>query len=236
MPARARRGGAPPLRLAAGELHVWTVQVPAGGSARAATLRALSPAERAEARRMRVPEARARFAVTRGTLRALLGAYLGRAPTRIRFDLGPEGKPGVRTRPHEPPIHFSVSHSGALALLAFSADGPVGVDLERLRELRDPLGLAERFLARGERVSVRGARGAARSRAFLSLWTAKEAVLKARGDGLDGLGRVEVARRGSGRGATLVGIEDGAERWSIRPLAPAPGYVGALATRLRAGR
>jgi 4'-phosphopantetheinyl transferase len=233
-----RRRAAP--RSAARELppasvQVHCVRVPRDGRALDAALGLLTPEERAWARRLGQAQARARFIIARAALRALLGAWLGRAPSRIRFDVGPHGKPALRARAGDAPLHFSVSHSGSLALLAISADGPVGVDVERERDLPNALPLAERFFSPAERREVRAERPAERSRLFLSLWTAKEAVLKARGDGLAGLERVELTRRGAPPGE-LLGVEDGAVRWSVRPLAPGRGYVAAVAAPAPEGR
>lgn len=214
--------------LARGTLHLWTVRIALDPRAVDDSLGRLTRAERAWAARLGSPGARARFVAARRALRALLGAYLGLEPTRVRLEEGPHGKPALRARRGARPLHFSVSHSGGLAVLAFSADGPVGVDVERLRPMPNALRLAERYLTRRERARVRWARGpAARSRAFLEAWTAKEALLKATGDGLAALGRAEVVRARP-RGP-LEGLVDGESRWRIHRIAPAPGLVGAVA-------
>jgi 4'-phosphopantetheinyl transferase len=219
------------LELRPGEVQLWKVRVPRDARAVGDALERLAPGERAWARRLRVADARARFVVARAALRALLGAYLGRPPRRIEIDPGPDGKPALRARAGAVPLHFSVSHSGSLALLAFSSDGPVGVDVEWERELPNALPLAERFFSPRERRAVQAARSAERSRVFLSVWTAKEAVLKARGDGLAGLDQVELTRPGAGSGEPQTAIEEGGGRWMVQSLAPARGHVGALATR-----
>ncbi|MBU4337084.1 MAG: 4'-phosphopantetheinyl transferase superfamily protein [Actinobacteria bacterium] len=89
------------------------------------------------------------------------------------------------TRPHGRPrvsgsgLHLSVSHSGDLVVVATSMVGAVGVDVEALTAAPlDHAALAELVCAPGERPSVSD------RASFLTLWTRKESVLKATGDGL----------------------------------------------------
>ncbi|MFD5466894.1 4'-phosphopantetheinyl transferase family protein [Kitasatospora sp. NPDC127059] len=75
-----------------------------------------------------------------------------------------------------PGVHFSLSHSGELALLAV-APRPVGVDVETVRSGRDVDRLSRRFFPSQERELVAlGGRPA-----FARLWTRKEACVKASG-------------------------------------------------------
>ena len=86
---------------------------------------------------------------------------------------GPYGKPEA------PGVFFSLSHSGGCALLAVS-DADVGADLERLRPA--PMRTAGRVFAPEELDWLAaGEDGDAR---FFTLWTLKEALLKAAGRGL----------------------------------------------------
>lgn len=86
--------------------------------------------------------------------------------------------------PKHPGRHFSLSHSGPLALCALS-DRPVGADIEVIRPRSAGLPAYvyrgaeyERFLARGGDWS-----------AFYALWTETESILKYTGEGLKALRR-----------------------------------------------
>jgi 4'-phosphopantetheinyl transferase superfamily len=72
-------------------------------------------------------------------------------------------------------VHFNVSHSGELALVAVS-DAPVGVDIEQQRAIADPVAFARRLHFE-----------TADPRELMRLWCRKEAWLKARGIGLAGV-------------------------------------------------
>jgi 4'-phosphopantetheinyl transferase len=72
-----------------------------------------------------------------------------------------------------------VSSRGARAALAV-ASAPIGVDLEPFDE-RTPV--IEDVLCKGERAALARLSGADQARAFLQMWTAKEAYLKALGRG-----------------------------------------------------
>ena len=102
----------------------------------------LSSAERERAHRYRHQGDRQGFILTRSWLRRLAGAYLGLAPQSVQFQLGPHGKPFLRGHP----LQFNLSHSGDWALLAFSRDRPLGIDLERHRSV-PVLRLAKRFFS-----------------------------------------------------------------------------------------
>ena len=91
-------------------------------------------------------------------------------------------------------IHFNVSHSGDLILLALSPERAVGVDVERRREVPRVQAMTERWLTAAERADVASlrARGASDSDAFLRVWSLKEARLKALGVGISGASRAPV--------------------------------------------
>lgn len=126
-------------------------------------------------------EDRARFMLTRAALRHLLAEETGASPEKLVFTVGPFGKPalaGAET------LHFSVSHSGALALIGMSLSRLIGVDIELMRENIDELALAQSFFCAEEHRFLEGLEGAVQLEAFYRIWTCKEAVLKAFGVGI----------------------------------------------------
>ncbi len=169
-------GDAPPGPV----VHVWRADLDAVPDE---LVDLLSPEERARATRIVREPARARWASSRGVLRALLGRYLERPPGALRFQTGPHGKPAL---PEGELLSFNVSHSAGLALYVLARGAPVGVDVELLapRTPRDEVALAERVLGPDAAQRLRALPPSARHREFLRQWVRHEAALKCLGIGL----------------------------------------------------
>ena len=137
--------------------------------------------ERARAGRFRFERDRTRFIVRRALRRRILAGYIGVRPASIRFRTSSKGRPEI-----EPPceVTFSTSHSDALAIVAVAFQRLVGVDIERVRPIPDPLDLADRLFSRRESDYLRSVPEPSRSEALLALWTRKESYVKAVGAGL----------------------------------------------------
>ncbi|MFI4969006.1 MAG: 4'-phosphopantetheinyl transferase family protein [Lysobacterales bacterium] len=170
---------------------------------------------------------------TAGAARMVLARLLCRyadldAPPAI--ERGAHGKPFA---PGLPDIEFNLSHAGAQVLLAFARGQALGIDLERIDRRLSLDGIAKRFFAEPEARALQRLPEHARLRAFLRLWTHKEAVLKALGVGIGfGLERIEFELDPDGEIASLLRIAAQAgepERWQLHRLDPAPGLFGALA-------
>ncbi len=108
----------------------------------------------------------------RDLLLELAGALLGRTAELRYEDSG---------RPYVDGLAVSISHSLRLVAVAASAIGPVGVDVEDGYQ-REAAGLARRWFDPSELSWMRTQPDPLT--AFLQLWTAKEAVGKALGQGL----------------------------------------------------
>jgi 4'-phosphopantetheinyl transferase len=121
-----------------------------------------------------------RFGTCRSALRKILGGYLNCPPKELVFQHGPHGRLFLGGSK----LDFNVTHSGDLALIAICAEGPVGVDIEVLRDIRAALSLSRRYFQISERQHVEDASPEERSAVFLTCWTRKEAVLKSVGFGL----------------------------------------------------
>ena len=126
-----------------------------------------------------------RYVVTRSLVRIVLGQHTGEDPRAVRVSRTDTGKPMAER------VHFNVSHSGDLVLVAVSDERAIGVDVERRRPVERVQALVERWLTPDERRDldrIRGAEGD-ESDAFLRVWSLKEARLKALGVGISGAAR-----------------------------------------------
>lgn len=180
----------------------------------------LSPDEWRRVARIRSAAARGRYVAGRTCLRSALADALGCEPRAVPLRLGQEGRPEL-TIPST--LSFSVSHSGDVVVVAVSATGPVGVDVERAD--RSPLPPAAAWLTDSERRTLERLPESVRDRALVRRWTAKEAVTKALGAGLTvPLASVRVA------GARA---ESPCRTWRLTDLDVPTGVVATLATEVR---
>ncbi len=201
--------------LAESDVHIWLADLSYRADALGHVARILSEDERERATRFHFPQDAGRWTVSRAVLRSILGHYLGVDASAVRFGAGPWGKPELTADFRRHLLEFSASRSEGLGLYAVARNRRVGVDIERLRPLPDLAAIAAQVFSPREQRALEELPAAERDAAFFDCWTRKEAYLKALGEGLGH----EVAQ------------DDSAEpgRWSISPLAPAPGYAAALA-------
>ena len=162
-------------------------------------------------------------------VRDWLASRLDRAPAAIELSRDAHGRPRLA------PAYrgdVSWSHSGNGLVMAFARAARVGIDLERERPRPRALALARRFFPDSEAEWLQAQDGeAARSVAFLRLWCAREAVLKAHGRGLAfGLDRLAFAEHA---GALVLVAADPAlgpaAAWRLHEFVPRPGYRAAIA-------
>lgn len=157
-------------------------------------------------------------------VRALLAAYRDQPVETVRIERGAHGKPHLVGAG----LEFNISHAGGSLLLGVSRQIALGVDLEAAqRKTRSATDLAQRFFAAAEARALEALPESLRQDAFLRLWCAKEAVLKAHGQGIGfGLDRVVFAIDSAGAVAPATG-----NPWQVLALTPTPAYLGALAWR-----
>jgi 4'-phosphopantetheinyl transferase len=172
----------PNLSLPDRSVVVWQVSLAVPGSRVVELEQTLSPDEQARMLRYCFEHTRRAFAVSRAALRMILARCCNVSAAALRFEYNEHGKPVLASPFHH--LHFSLSHSGDAGLVALSADSPVGVDIERVRPVSESLALARRYFSGSEFELLRRAPDHDRDRVFLSLWTRKEASLKALGFGL----------------------------------------------------
>lgn len=168
------------------EVHLWRVQSPLEAKSAGQAASFLSSAEVARAKRFYFERDRIRFSHFRGFLRYLLGQYLQRDPKAIAFQENAQGKPRLAEASAPVPLHFNLAHSHDTALLAFSPQGPLGVDVEKLQEPYEGEKIAGRYFTPEELSYLQSLPAAERARGFFRLWTLKEAYLKALGLGFQG--------------------------------------------------
>ncbi|PXX69500.1 4'-phosphopantetheinyl transferase [Pseudomonas sp. LAMO17WK12:I10] len=173
-----------PLRLGSGEIHVWSARDPQiGDAALLAAYRSWLSAEETERMaRLMFEHHRHQYLVTRALLRSTLSLYAPWvAPHQWVFASNAWGKPAIVAP--AVPMAFNLSHTEGLVTLALTLENSVGIDVESRQRMADA-DLAERFFSAREVHYLSSLPAAGRASAFISLWTLKEAYIKACGQGL----------------------------------------------------
>jgi 4'-phosphopantetheinyl transferase len=214
------------------EVHVWCASLNQSASSMERLAHSLSLEECKKAERFYFAKDRLRFIVRRGLLRTILSYYLDIQPDQIRFRYGSHGKPELAEMSLRTTLRFNLSHSRGLALYAVTHLRSVGIDVEYVRPITDAEEMVQRYFSPQEKAAFLGLPASLRLWGFFNCWTRKEAYLKALGDGLARPLDSFAVSLAPGETARLLNIEGkphDASRWSLQELAPASGYVAALA-------
>jgi 4'-phosphopantetheinyl transferase len=168
--------------------------------------------------------------------RSTLSRYAGVPTQAWRFTANEHGRPMIDWPREYRDIHFSISHTAGLAVIAIGRFPEIGIDVETLDRDVEIQEIAKSVLAEAEACELaRGCAEAARD-CFFSYWTLKEAYMKARGLGFSLPPRsFEFADLdGSISLRCSPDCDPAPHRWQFRLSRPRPEYKMALAIGSRA--
>lgn len=236
---QSARNFASRLSLDAERVDVWLMPTAAQDAhLRQACLGLLDNEERARHDRFRVGESQAQFLLGRALLRTVLSCYAAPRPVDWCFDTNAHGRPRVGDVLGLQHVHFNLSHTKGLVVLAVSGLAEIGVDVEHTgRALSSAASLSAAYFSPSEQALLaQAADDGTRTRLFFDLWTLKEAYIKARGLGLalalDSFAFQVPAHDDDGRATSLVcspRCGDQGERWQFFRLRPTAEHVVAVA-------
>lgn len=173
------------------------------------------------------PDTARRFVASRGVARILLAERCGCSVDELEIRTDARGKPHL-DHPHA--LAFNLSHSGDHCALAIGDVAAVGVDIEIVpAAIRD---LVETVLSADEAIRFAAIPAADCPTAFIRAWVAKEAYLKATGDGLSGgLDSLEVDLHAGAEISPLAikGRSSALADWQFEGFDVAPSVCGAVA-------
>jgi 4'-phosphopantetheinyl transferase len=204
------------------EVHIWRINISHNLSSLNQFKALLNAAEFARAGKYLQRKDHDRFIVSRGAQRIILGWYLNMPPGQFEFLLGDNKKPYLFSEDGKS-LHYNVSHSGDWIVLAI-ASSPVGTDIEFIDEafkfqdiLPDNFNKEEATYINHENSTER----------FFILWTRKEAILKATGQGLGEHLQITPALNGEHPlHHSLTGAD---KNWILNSFNIQPGYIGSVA-------
>jgi 4'-phosphopantetheinyl transferase len=219
-----------PIELPEDEVQLWRVDLGAVRSAESRWQKILSSDELARSARFHFQRDRQHFVASRALLRTILATYLATAPNSVIFSYSKREKPSLGLG-HGSNVMFNVSHSGEVALFAFTRGREIGVDVEQVRGDSDLEAIARRFFSSDEQNQLAALPADEKVAAFFRCWTRKEAYIKATGDGLSlPLSQFDVSLAAGEKNALRATRPDSSEagRWLLQEVPGGPDYVAAL--------
>jgi 4'-phosphopantetheinyl transferase len=223
------------MLLKPNEIHIWRIDDRDPSAAVDRLSRVLTPQEWERHDRFVSPKDRRRFLITRAMVREVLSRYRPDvAPSDWRFVFNDFGKPSIAEDQCDGQLHFNIAHTSGAIVLALRREPGIGIDVECLDRAIGGLSFFDSVFTEREIQSIRALPESRQARQFYTLWTLKEAYIKAIGMGLS------IPLRGFGfdvDGADhpalyLCGYEDcNAADWRFRIWLAAPDHVMALAFR-----
>jgi 4'-phosphopantetheinyl transferase len=223
-----------PTDMAQKTLYLWYAD-PANVLSEAAAeacAKLLSKDERARWQNLRSEPHRREYLTTRALVRIALSQYHPLAPEAWCFKLNPYGKP---TADPTCGFLFNLSNSPGLVVCLIAKGAEVGVDTEPYERAERIAEVASEVFSPSELAQLQALRGSERLDRALSLWTLKEAYIKARGTGMSSSLREVSFLFGGAEGIRLEmdpGLDDEAERWRFCLLEHAGHRVALMAEQM----
>jgi 4'-phosphopantetheinyl transferase len=217
--------------LGPNEVHVWHLRAEQVTDPRVLQRfeALLAPDERERHGRFVHERTRAEYLLARGLARTVLAGYTGMSPAALRFTADAFGKPLLREPLGVPGVQFNLSHSHGVIVCAAALGRQVGIDVEDGGRRMECLDLAERYFAPAEVAHLRTLHGDARQAAFFTIWTLKEAFVKAIGHGLSFPLDAFAFELEQGRLRRFVPPSSLPGSWRFFQFEPTPRHCGALA-------
>jgi len=170
--------------LTENEVHIWVAHLTVSPPRIKQYYPLLSTEEKERSERFVHFIHRKRFIASHGFMRTALATYLNADANTLKFKQGEKGKPFLVTDNPKDQLHFNLSHSNNLALLAICKNKPVGIDIEFMERKNEWQKIARRFFTDEEQKALFLLADDQQQPAFFNIWTRKEAHMKVTGEGL----------------------------------------------------
>jgi 4'-phosphopantetheinyl transferase len=179
--------GKPPneLFISRSELHVWKIDLTQFSKEYGNHMAILSELEQRNLNAFRFAKDRLRYAITHSMKRLIIANYLKTNPKTLAFTLGKHGKPAISRSCNWLNLHFNLSHSHHLIVIAITVSDVLGIDVEYHTKTLTIEALAEMVFSSCEKNTFNSLPSRSEKvKAFFRCWTRKEAYLKACGIGI----------------------------------------------------
>lgn len=218
------------------EVHLWLAATDGEALSHLADAWALlDGAERARADRFLVEHARTEYILSHALVRTVLSEHTGVDPRDFVFRSAAHGKPSIEAPAEHGLVRFNLSHSRGVAACAVALGREVGVDVEQKGARVEIEDLARTVFSESGQRAFAAVPAARKKDWFFAKWTLKEALVKARGDGLSlDVQRIRADLREDCTPSfmALDGV-DVSPTWHIHPFQPTPDHAAALVVEVR---
>lgn len=210
------------------EVHIWRADLNPPPAEIDKFWQTLADNEKARAQRFKFPIHQRRSIVSRGILRQLLASYLHQPAHSLVFSYNPHGKPQLVFP--SLPLQFNASDSQELAVFAFTLENAIGIDLEFIKADIEAEAIGQRYFSTEEMWALSQVPDDKKNEAFFSLWTRKEAFIKAIGEGLFfPLKEFTVNLQEEAQLLSIHEDKEAAKHWTLRAFSPEENFKGAVA-------
>lgn len=166
-----------------GSVHLWIADLKTWRSHAGKLRSLLSDDEIKRLDRLKIINKREEFLCSRGILRVILSKYISEDPNDILINYTPAGKPILS----DAEIQFNISHSGDFLICGISLINRIGLDIQEIYSISSLDRIINNFFSPAEIQYLRTLPSRETYQEhFFAIWTAKEAYLKAVGDGIQG--------------------------------------------------
>jgi 4'-phosphopantetheinyl transferase len=230
----------PPNRLEIdeGQVHIWRFSICPEAEVGRCTTSLLSQNELIKSRAFHFEKDRRRYIFHHAWLRRILAHYLDTAPEKVRFCEGVYGKPALAPPFEREMLQFNISHSYDALLIAVTRNRRVGIDVEKVRDIREVEEILSRYFLPEENQAYHTLGEAEKMGFFFRLWVRKEAVIKAQGWTLSrGLAEICIPTRlgetedGKKNGGTILTVrepDDELRKWTLSDIDAFSDYMSAI--------
>lgn len=213
-----------------GSVHLWIADLKTLRSHSGKFRSLLSDEEINRLDRLKIINKREEFLCSRGILRVILSKYISENPNEILIYYTPAGKPILS----DTEIQFNISHSGDFIICGISLMNRIGLDIQEIYSISSLDRIINNFFSPAEIHYLRTlpARDLYQEH-FFAIWTAKEAYLKAVGDGIQGsFNQLSIIPESADLQTFRLDLPDSKNcdlNWTIKSLKVSQGYSAALA-------
>jgi 4'-phosphopantetheinyl transferase len=168
-----------------------------------------------------------KYIMSHGILRHILSYYTKQFPQNIEFIHNDYGKPFLKNND----IYFNMSHSHDMVSYVISSNYMVGVDIEIHNENINVQSFADLVLTLAEVQYLSKLEPQEKLKLFFKLWTKKESLIKANGQGLSyPINTIEAISLPSGGNILLTNEKNKlSKEWYCYELVTPENYSGAIA-------